>query len=230
MAKITVTAGGRRFKSKKALHAYKRAYFAIAARGTLVPPDVVRAWLGPLIRAHPQPDHQIDLLKWAGSVRVDPWDATAGPYLVNFDGTESQISLNTCIERLKPTNMQIANGRSLLKWAGSVRVDPWDATAGPYLVNFDGTESQISLNTCIERLKPTNMQIANGHFLYGGGFKDTARMFLLCASRMPRLPPEITRRILARAALADVAYVGDAESAFKVLYGDGTRRLPWERS
>ena len=178
MAKITVTAGGRRFKSKKALHAYKRAYFAIAARGTLVPPDVVRAWLGPLIRAHPQPDHQIDLLKWAGSVRVDPWDATAGPYLVNFDGTESQISLNTCIERLKPTNMQIANG----------------------------------------------------HFLYGGGFKDTARMFLLCASRMPRLPPEITRRILARAALADVAYVGDAESAFKVLYGDGTRRLPWERS
>ena len=179
MAKLAVTVGGRRFKSKKELHAYKRAYFASATRGALVPPEVVREWLGPLIRAHPQPDrkYQIDLRKWAGQVRVEDWDPSAGPYLVNVDGTESQVSLNECIQRLKPTNMQLAAG----------------------------------------------------HFLFGGGFREAARVFLLCATRLQRLPPEITRKILARVALAEVAFLGDEESALKVLLGDGTGRLPWER-
>ena len=84
--------------SKKATVLFLRHFLDTHdGNGARVDADVVRAWLGPLIRNHPEAARKT--AQWSGRVVVDLRDGWNCVFLVKHDGSREGISLSkSCVD------------------------------------------------------------------------------------------------------------------------------------
>ena len=93
-----IACGNLAFPTKSAFLAWLHENFDRMNAGEHVDAAVVDAWLGPLLRAHPEAARKLE--GWTGRVYIDRFRNHNRPLLVREDGRLESISWRKCVRAL----------------------------------------------------------------------------------------------------------------------------------